>query len=485
MKQFLSIFFWLLFFAGHAYGQVDEIVPLVDSEAIKKADSMPVIVPRGLAKEVQIRHILITGNDITRRSIILRELSVREGDVVQSDRLPDIVRENRLRLINLTLFNDAGMTFKKISKREIDAYIQVKERWFVIPQFTVQLADRNFNVWFVEQHHNINRINLGLTALDKNFRGNLETLAATVQVGYTQKLGLSYLCPYIDKEQKRGIGFSVNMSKSQQTYYATDSNKLQFIGNYGGPNIIKNYNAAVSYVYRPGYYTRHTLQLSYNYYWVGDTVVRANADFLSDSNNEASYLGLVYRFEYNGADNWNYPLVGNKLVVTTTLLQGFKGIKFQGSMYVEAGMFREIAPKWYASAIFRGQVMVPGKQPYYFLSGLGTQVSYLRGYEYYMINGPDYGLLRLDLKRELFSHLYKNIPIRYFGTVPLRIYPKLFVDVGSIYSDEPGNSFLNNRLLYAAGVGVDIVTLYDIKIRLEYAYNHLGQNALYLHTNSE
>lgn len=484
MKHLLLILFGILI-AGHSYSQVTGVVPAVDSETIKKVDSTPVIVPQGLAKEVTIRKIIVTGNDITKRSIILRELNVQEGDKVPSADLEQIVRENRLRLINLTLFNDAEITFKKISREETDAYIYVKERWFILPQFTLQLADRNFNVWFVEQHHDINRINIGLTAIDKNFRGNLETLSATVQVGYTQKLGLTYLCPYIDKKQKSGLGFSVNMAKSQQTYYTTDSDKQLFIGNYGGPNIIKNYNAAVSYVYRPGYYTRHTLQLSYNYYWVGDTVVGKNPDFFADSSNIASYLGLVYRFEYNGVDNWNYPLLGNKLVTTTTLLAGFKGIKFQGSVYVEAGMFRRILPKWYTSVIFRGQVMVPGKQPYYFLSGLGTQVSYVRGYEYYMIDGPDYGLLRLDLKRELFSHLYKNIPIKYFGAVPLRIYPKVFVDVGGIYSGEPGNSFLNNRLLYSAGVGVDIVTLYDIKIRLEYAYNHLGQNALYLHTNSE
>jgi hypothetical protein len=49
----------------------------------------------------------------------------------------------------------------------------------------------------------------------------------------------------------------------------------------------------------------------------------------------------------------------------------------------------------------------------------------------------------------------------------------------------PGNSFLNDRLLYSAGLGVDIVTAYDLKIRLEYAWNHLGQNGLFLHLNSE
>jgi len=53
-------------------------------------------------------------------------------------------------------------------------------------------------------------------------------------------------------------------------------------------------------------------------------------------------------------------------------------------------------------------------------------------------------------------------------------------------NDLMGNdNFLANQLLYSAGVGLDIVTLYDIKIRLEFAYNHLSRNGLYLHLNSE
>lgn len=129
--------------------------------------------------------------------------------------------------------------------------------------------------------------------------------------------------------------------------------------------------------------------------------------------------------------------------------------------------------------------MYPAKQPYYFQGGLGTSTDYVRGYEYYVIDGSQYGVVRLDLKREVFNKIFKGIPIEYFTSFPLRIYPKIFADFGYINGSFSNNSYLNNRLLYSGGIGVDIVTFYEIKIRIEYAINHLGQNGLYLHFNSE
>jgi hypothetical protein len=101
-----------------------------------------------------------------------------------------------------------------------------------------------------------------------------------------------------------------------------------------------------------------------------------------------------------------------------------------------------------------------------------------------VIDGYNYGVLRMDLKREIFNHTY-SLPIRYFTAVPLRIYPKIFVDGGYIQGSATNNNFLTNQLLYSIGAGLDVVTLYDIKIRFEFAWNHLKQNGLYLHFNSE
>jgi hypothetical protein len=290
--------------------------------------------------------------------------------------------------------------------------------------------------------------------------------------------------PYINKGQTSGIGFSFNFFRNRQTYYNTDSNKLVYVGEYTGPVIVRRLETGISYIYRPAYPVRNIFQISYKDYRVGDTVVKLNPEYFANRSNHARYLENFYRLEYNGVDNWNYSLEGLKIVSYTIVNIGFEGLNFQAFSNLEAGWFQKFAPKWYYSTIFRGRLMYPQEQPYYFRGGLGTETDYVRGYEYYVIDGSNYGLLRLDLKRELFNHTYA-FPLKYFTALPIRIYPKIFADGGYITSPQPGNSFLSNRFLYSAGFGVDLILLYDIKIRFEYAWNLMNQKGLYLHFDSE
>jgi hypothetical protein len=36
-------------------------------------------------------------------------------------------------------------------------------------------------------------------------------------------------------------------------------------------------------------------------------------------------------------------------------------------------------------------------------------------------------------------------------------------------------------MLYSGGLGIDIITFYDVVIKLEWSFNQLGQNGLFLH----
>ena len=433
---------------------------------------------------VVIRHIYIEGNNITRRAVVLRELAIHEGEVVSRDSVEGLERANKLRLFNLQLFNEVEQHVERDTGNGVNWYIKVKERWYIIPTGILQFADRNINTWWVEQGHDLNRVSAGLTVTDKNFRGNLESLAVTAQGGYTQRLGVSYMRPYVNRGQTRGIGFWAAAAQGRQTYYTTAADKLAFAGSYDGPVLWRQAEGGLSFVYRPGYAHRHIVQAGYKQYSVGDTIVRLNGDYYADSSRRARFAEVNYRYEYNGVDNWNYSLKGIKLVTTAVVRVGIEGLKFQSFVNVEAGVFREPLPGWYTSAIVRGRLMYPQDQPYFFRGGLGTATDYVRGYEYYVTDGYNYGLLRLDVKRQLFNHTY-FLPVKYFTAIPVRIYPKLFVDAGYNQSPYTGSNKLSNVLLYSVGAGVDIVTLYDVKIRLEYARNHLGQNGVYVHFNSE
>ena len=467
MKYVLLILFPFLVFYSGAYSQVNGIMG-------GSADT---------SGKVTLRKIIIEGNNVTRSAVILREMSIHEGDVLPADSIQALIYQNKLRLFNLQIFNEVDQ-HTELVEGKLDWYLKVKERWNIIPTIILQFADRNVNTWWVKENHDLRRITGGLTLTDKNFRGNLEMLAITAQDGYTQKLGISYMRPYINHDQTNGIGFSLSVAQSRQTFYTTDSDKLLYAGTYTGPVILRQFEGGISYIYRPAYASRHIFQLNYKDYSVNDTIVKLNHDYYTDSSNRARFLEFFYRYEYNGVDNWNYSLKGFKLVTQAVVRSGFEGIKFQSILNVEAGYFDKILPKWYYSFVFRGRLMYLQDQPYFFRGGLGTQTDYVRGYEYYIIDGNNYGLLRFDLKREIFNKTY-SFPLKYFTAIPLRLYPKIFVDAGYIGNPSSVNSFLNNRVLYCVGIGLDVVTLYDIKIRFEFAYNHLAQNGLYLHFNSE
>lgn len=453
--------------------------------AASKPDTVQTIKEKEhLADRVKIRYIYPSGNKHTRRSIIIREMSVDEGDHIQSDSLEHMVDINQKRLFNLSLFTEVIINVSRVNDSMVDMYIRMKEQWYVMPELAFQLADRNFNVWWKEQNHDIRRANLRVSMKHRNFRGNMETLSATAQIGYTQKFGLEYFKPYVDKKQQHGVGGSINISQNEETFYITDSNKLRFIKK-PGKYIIRTGEVAAVYTYRPAYETRHLFELRYKDVKIDDTIAKLNPDYFKNGGTEMKMFQLLYRYELNRVDNWNYPLAGSRMVSYAHVRFGLQGFGFQGSVTTETGYFKKLAPKWFFSNIFRGRLTTPVDQPYILRNGLGSESEYIRGYEYYVVDGSQYGLVRNNLKFQALNIVIRNIPLKYLSAIPLRIYPKVFTDVGYVANRFPGNSFLNNKLLYSAGAGVDFVSAYDFKIRVEYAWNHLGEKGLFLHINSE
>jgi len=61
--------------------------------------------PDSVGRFIYINRIFIIGNRITRNRIVLRELTLRQGDVIYSLDLPGILETDKKKLINTRLFN--------------------------------------------------------------------------------------------------------------------------------------------------------------------------------------------------------------------------------------------------------------------------------------------------------------------------------------------------------------------------------------------
>ena len=434
-----------------------------------------------------LRSITFVGLRRTKPRIVEREMALRVGDVLAADSLEYYEERDSLRLQNLSLFTDVFLQFIPSGDGTdgIKLYVVLKERWYIWPELGVTLADRNFNVWWSEMGRDLRRINTFLAVADRNFRGNLEYLRVGGQLGYTNRATIEYRRPYIDKAQKHGIGFSGAYSQNAEHYYTTDRNKLRFFRLADNRPVLREGVVAFLYSYRPGYASRHLAELRYRDFRIVDEIALLNPDFFLDGSRRLRFVEAVYRFDYNGVDSWNYPLYGRKLVLIGTARAGWQGMKTQAFMNVEAALFQKISRRWFTSQVFRGRLSVPERVPYFLRSALGYGNEYVRGYEYYAIDGSHYGIVRGNLKFQALNTVIRGVPFRFLPSIPLAVFPKVFADGGYGRNILPQNSFLHNRPLYGFGAGVDIITAYNVKARLELSWNGLGERGFYFHQDSE
>jgi hypothetical protein len=112
---------------------------------------------------------------------------------------------------------------------------------------------------------------------------------------------------------------------------------------------------------------------------------------------------------------------------------------------------------------------------------------FMRGFEYYVINGDDYYLVKNVMKFELLPKTisYLNfIPIKKFKKIHYACYINAFFDLGYAHEKNAEAMLLNNlsdQLLYSGGIGFDFVTYYDKIIRLEYSINSLNEKGFFVH----
>lgn len=445
-----------------------------------RAQSVPVQVVSDNSYLV-VRKVLVTGNKKTRTEIILRETGTVPGDTVRLRELSALLEKRRKQLLNTSLFLSVTANVKNWEGDYADIEFGVVERWytFAIPVF--KLADRNFNQWLVEQKGSLNRVNIGVKVLKDNLTGRNDEMKADVQIGYTQKFMLNYELPYLDKSLRHGMGFIVSYSRNREMNDSTSNNKQHFFRQHDF--LRRQFSAGVSYTYRRAINARHQVYLTYNEESVSDSVVYMNPAYLGDGRNSVKFLSLLYRFTYVNADSWTFPLKG--VSVQTELektgigpLNDLDYVRLR----VKAAKYWQLAPRTYGALGVRAQAKLSADQPYVAQKGMGYGDDYLRGYEYYVVDGTSFAILKSTLRQQLWNGSFR-LPLlpRKFSEVPLRVFAKTYADAGYAYSKFPGNGALNNRMLYGGGLGLELVTFYDTAIRFEYSANQLGEKGLFLH----
>ena len=233
------------------------------------------------------------------------------------------------------------------------------------------------------------------------------------------------------------------------------------------------------------------MQLSYQQIQIADTIARRNPNYFLNGRTQQKYFLLNYTYIFDRRDNRQYALKGYRVSFDATksgLLPSDNINLF--SLSASYSYYFKIQGKFYANYSLRGRVSFPEKQPFLQTQGLGYRNDLVRGYELYVIDGQSYGLLKTNAKYQLFDRVFdlkRFLKVKQFNTLPVAAYLNAFLDVGYARNNFPklNNTILGNRELVGGGIGLDVVSWYNVVGRLNYSINGLAEKRLFLNLSRE
>ncbi|HVA98909.1 MAG TPA: hypothetical protein VNG53_08445, partial [Bacteroidia bacterium] len=291
---------------------------------------------------------------------------------------------------------------------------------------------------------------------------------------------------YINKKENSGFGFSVVYARNHETDYATENNVLKYYNDANG-YARKNFYTQINYSNRQGIYNHYSAEVRYNKCSITDSLQSLASDYFSENSTTMNFFSADASFTSDHRDSKPYPLKGYLLGIGITKL----GLGIQQNtnldvFYIEASAkkYWKLSNRFYFSSALKGKFSDNNLQPYYVERALGYS-NYVRGYEYFVINGQDFGLMKNELRYEIIKPRVEKIKFLKwdkFNKPYFAVYAGIFSDIGYVQDNE--NYMYNslaNSWLYGTGVGLDLTTYYDGVFRIEYSVNRQMQSGIFLH----
>ena len=435
-----------------------------------------------------VGEITVEGNRKTRREIVAREMSLRPGDTLWLEQLDATFLRQRQLLLNTGLFSQAELRLDALDTAVHTTGVRaiVRERWYLYPSASVDLADRNFNVWWTEQNADLGRVNVGFKVRHRNFSGRADRLALSVQSGYTSKAEAVYTVPYVDRARVIGLEMGYLVDRNREWAFRTVGGIQTFYGSDTAA-VLRRRRYRIGITLRPGIYVNHLLQFERQVTRADSALaLEGNPDFFGDGRLRQGFSGLLYQVTYDRRDVRRFPLAG---------AYARFGLHKRG---LGAGDDLNRLDTWLSVARYQPlgssafNLALEGKAkvdvvrtpvPYFSRVSLGFGDDFLRGYQFYVVDGLDYAFAKATLRARVFDQSLRMpfLPLKMMQVVPVRVFAGVHYDVGGARDpfDTPGN-VLANRVLSGYGVGLYANAWYGQVFVLEYSRNEFGDWGWYL-----
>lgn len=469
LRNYLFFLFWLL----------ASFKPIVSVYAQKLADS----------SFIKIEYIDVHGHAKTKKSFVLRELTIHAGDSLLASDLERVFRFNELRLLNSRVFYDAKIQVDQwLAADRITICVEGQEPgyWDALP--SLELADRNFNVWWRDYNHSLRRINLGGYIRHNNLSGHGDQITLLLQFGYTNKYELIYRRPFINKAKTIGIEGQILYARSKEVNYLTLNNRQQFFFNPFQFTFFRR-RATLQLNYKPKNNGTFWVKSEYFFNSIRDTISsELHPNFFGNGVSTQRYTAFTLAYQLDTRDIRPYPIHG-RLIRMELSQQGIPKVDQIALLQWRADWRRYIAFGRKISFESDNKVkwsITREEPPFMNNQALGYFENYLRGYEFYVIDGLDFALLKQSLHYQLWNKPIvipdKWMPFESLQRNPLKAYLSFNMDLG--YANDPyhkSTNPLNNRPLMGYGIGLDFVARYNSVLRIEISRNDLGETGYFLH----
>jgi hypothetical protein len=105
------------------------------------------------------------------------------------------------------------------------------------------------------------------------------------------------------------------------------------------------------------------------------------------------------------------------------------------------------------------------------------------GLEYYIIDGNAATIFKSSFQHAIGSITLKNpVTKKFLPEVKYQFWLRAFTNLGYVYNDHVlSTNKLSNTLIRTAGIGLDVISIYDFVLKIDYSVNQLGDKGLYLH----
>ncbi len=300
--------------------------------------------------------------------------------------------------------------------------------------------------------------------------------------GNSQMYGLGYYIPWIGDGQKIGLRMGAVYSNSGVVEYGSVDNERQMLYQRSS---LEEYMLLTTFTVRPGLYNYAKLKITATTARVSDSMVVVAPDYLPDGKSFVSSMNLYIDYVYDSRNNKSYPLKG-------TYLKGFLnkeglGIISHDVDYFYYGLdfhfYQQLSERFYVAEMVKAVNSSSEDIAYYYKQNLTSGDDFIRGYDYFALRGDQMYYFRGNIKYMLVKPSVRKPkrgnPDSQFRNVQYAFYLNFFSDVAYMKDDFTVDNPLNNELLYTWGVGIDLISYYDLVLRFEYAFTSIRTSGFY------